>query len=375
MLSTLFINEKRVYNGESQEWVASLGNTEDESCSFLYDDIVLGERIVVHFTSNSADAGNYYAVYNCDNKEADGKVEVYGEGSTNVANYDFSIDSQAWISAKSLEGNITVEKIYDRFYYFETTDFSSLSGIVEKDKDRLKLSFENTNNEVGNDKPKKITNKNFYLDGVVTSNYVISNDQIKPVVKPVELSLLNLGDTLFTPYIDGVNVRYFALAPRNGVLSWSEPTGTGGTTYHYEKATLTITPKNNLDSGVILDNADSTFTVDNKNYTLKKEKAPKYIKVVNVDKSLDDMSTPFSIGAGEYAYCYVDIKGEKGITVSINGDDKKKVQLVPVSSKGSHSYSGFEDIVNFSPSTERRYLFLYSEEGASNLTLTYKEFQ
>ena len=117
------------------------------------------------------------------------------------------------ISKKPLEGNIKIEKIYDRSYNFETTDLSSLSGVVEKDKGRLKLSVLGSYNEVGDERPQVVKDYNLLLDDEVANNYSISKSQIKLEIKPKELTLLDIGDTIITPYIEGVNERTFVLRP------------------------------------------------------------------------------------------------------------------------------------------------------------------
>lgn len=367
VISNLFIKDGREYNGEKQEWEATLGNTEDDSCAFVYDNIVLGEKIVVRFISDSADAGNYYATYNLETAICN--VQILGEGETLPSNYDFSINSQAMISKKPLEGNIKIEKIYDRSYNFETTDLSSLSGVVEKDKGRLKLSVLGSYNEVGDERPQVVKDYNLLLDDEVANNYSISKSQIEIEIKPRELSILDLGDTLITPYIEGVNERKIALRPIHGLISWTESIAEG-LRYYSDNATLVITPKKDLSIGTSINNNDFELSIDNKNYTIKKENAFKRIEVVEVTKSIDELRSFFSIAPGEYEYCYVDVGTDNGIQVQIEGTEKTKVQAYSVSSNGCHGYSVSQDVVVFSSSlekTERRYLLLHSVDGASGL--------
>ena len=369
VISNLFIEDGREYNAEKQEWKATLGNTEDESCTFVYDNIVLGEKIIVRFISDSPDAGNYYATYNLETAICN--VQILGEGETLPSNYDFSINSQAMISKKPLEGSIKIEKIYDRSYNFEATDLSSLSGIVEKDKGRLKLSVLGSYNEVGDERPQVVKDYNLLLDDEVANNYSISKSQIKLEIKPRELSILDLGDTLITPYIEGVNERKIALRPIHGLISWTESIAEG-LRYYSDNATLVITPKKDLSIGTSINNNDFELSIDNKNYTIKKENAFKSIEVVEVTKSIDELRSSFSIAPGEYEYCYVDVGTDNGIQVQIEGTEKTKVQAYPVSSNGCHGYSVSQDVVVFSSSlekTERRYLLLHSVDGASGLNL------
>lgn len=369
VISNLFIKDGREYNGEKQEWEATLGNTEDESCAFVYDNIVLGEKIIVRYISDSADAGNYYAIYNLETAICN--VQILGEGETLPSNYDFSINSQAMISKKPLEGNIKIEKIYDRSYNFETTDLSSLSGVVEKDKGRLKLSVLGSYNEVGDERPQVVKDYNLLLDDEVANNYSISKSQIKLEIKPKELTLLDIGDTIITPYIEGVNERTFVLRPSNGILSWEIPSSSSGPTYAYDSVILTITSNEALNVGSVIESNNFEITVDNKNYTIKKENAPKRLEVVEVTEPIENYTDYFDIEPGKYVCCYIG-PTDKSIVVSAMYENNRNVinniTLYYVSN-GRHSYSSGNGSVTISSFQKSRYVFIYSDLGLSNIKL------
>ncbi len=361
------LSERKIYNGEKQVWEVSVGSVNDEGTTFINDAIVSGERVIVRFTSNSADAGNYYAYYNYQEKESDGKIEIIEGEGTLLANYSFYVNHLASISKRSLEGNIKIEKVYDRSYNFETTDLSSLTGVVEKDKGRLKLTVLGSYNEVGDSHPQVIKNYDLLLDDKVANNYSIAKSQIKIEIKPREVTLLTLGDTIITPYIEGVNERKFLLSPSDGVIFWTESVPEG-TRYYSDNAALTITPNKDLSICSSIDNNDFELSINNKNYTIKKENAPKKIEVVEVTKSIEEYrDKTFSIAPGEYLLFYVDTEDNKGKSIEIKGDEKNKVYPYSVSSSGGHSYPDYQHYIVCSSKSGRNYIFFYSAEGAKDI--------
>lgn len=358
--------ENRTYNGEKHKWEVILSSSNSSEGYCKVDDMPSGEEIKVTVETDSKDAGTYHFTYsNQPSIESTGSIQVEALGdNTKMSNYDMTIDDAARVEQAALTGTLKATKPYDDTTSFEVSDITGLEGIIESDKEglviemRLESRFPAGSNKVPSNRVWIMKNGTD-----ITKNYYTASAVFEAEVTPRKLTFNEFGKVLQTPYlktnVDVVQYREIRLGVKNGVV----------------RGYITLDRRNTYEK--LEENSEisfDSFYVQSSNYSLAKEDSPEKLKVVSVTEGIDTLSTPFSIGNDEYRSCKFKMK--QGEELLVQGEGKSDVLAYVCDSSGIHynvDYPNANSTITIQDGFKENrqyYLFLYSKDGASNLTVS-----
>lgn len=355
--------ETRTYNGEKHKWEVVLSGSNSSEGYYKIEGMPSGEEIKVTVETDSIDAGTYRFTYdNIPDVVSTGSIQVEALGdNTKTSNYYININVNPRVEPAALTGTLKATKPYDDTTSFEVSDITGLDGIIESDKEGLVIEMRRESRFPSD--PNKVASVRIMKNGTdITKNYSTANAVFEAEVTPKKLTFNEFGKVLQTPYLktnlDVNQYREIRLGVKNGVVRGYITLDRRNTYEKLEK-----------DSEISFD----SFYVQSSNYSLSKEDSPEKLKVVSVNDDIDALSTSFSIGKDEYRSCKFEMK--QGEVLVIGGNGKADVLAYVCDSSGIHYNVDYPNenhtitIQDGFKENRQYYLFLYSANGASNLTV------